>query len=149
MLFGKILCIREQTAVCAPQPSVKNAEFLNRIFHIIKTYKNMKKIKEQKQKLITIQVKTLPNGYSLDLEKENFMYYSPMTLLEGLFVHVGMNREGAMTKEEIKSLIESVKNGGIVTKLQAEVNALNDTIAELRKQVREQKKVIKELSKEV
>ena len=109
----------------------------------------MKKIKEQKQKLITIQVKTLPNGYSVDLEKENFMYYSPMALLEGLFVHVGMNREGAMTKEEIKSLIESVKNGGIVTKLQAEVNALNDTIAELRKQVREQKKVIKELSKEV
>ena len=105
--------------------------------------------KEQKQKLITIQVKTLPNGYSVDLEKENFMYYSPMALLEGLFVHVGMNREGAMTKEEIKSLIESVKNGGIVTKLQAEVNALNDTIAELRKQVREQKKVIKELSKEV
>lgn len=104
---------------------------------------------EQKQKLITIQVKTLSNGYSLDLEKENFMYYSPMTLLEGLFVHVGMNREGAMTKEEIKALIESVKNGGIVTKLQAEVNALNDTIAELRKQVREQKKVIKELSKEV
>ena len=139
----------EQTAVCAPQPSVKNAEFLNRIFHIIKIYKNMKKIKEQKQKLITIQVKTLPNGYSLDLEKENFMYYSPQALLEGMFVHVGMNREGAMTKEEIKSLIESVKNGGIVTKLQAEVNVLKDTIVELRKQVREQKKVIKELSKEV
>ena len=104
---------------------------------------------EQKQKLITIQVKTLPNGYSVDLEKENFMYYSPMALLEGLFVHVGMNREGAMTKEEIKALIESVKNGGIVTKLQAEVNVLKDTIVELRKQVREQKKVIKELSKEV
>ena len=104
---------------------------------------------EQKQKLITIQVNTLPNGYSLDLEKENFMYYSPMALLEGLFVHVEMNREGAMTKEEIKALIESVKNGGIVTKLQAEVNVLKDTIVELRKQVREQKKVIKELSKEV
>ncbi len=102
----------------------------------------------QKQELIAIQVKTLPNGYSVDLEKENFMYYSPMTLLEGMFVHVGMNREGAMTKEAIKVLIESVKNDGIVTKLQAEVNALNDTIAELRKQVREQKKVIKELSKE-
>lgn len=103
----------------------------------------------QKQELIAIQMKTLPNGYSVDLEKENFMYYSPLSLLEGMFVHVGMNREGAMTKEEIKVLIESVKNGGIVTKLQAEVNALNDTIAELRKQVREQKKVIKELSKEV
>jgi hypothetical protein len=109
----------------------------------------MKKRIEMKKERIAIRVTTLPNGYSVDLEKESFMYYSPLALLEGLFVHVGMNREGAMTKEEIKSLIESVKNGGIVTKLQAEVNALNDTIAELRKRVREQKKVIKELSKEV
>ena len=103
----------------------------------------------QKQKLITIQVKTLPNGYSLDLEKENFMYYSPMALLEGLFVHVGMNREGALTKEDLKTLIEAVKDGGVVMKLQEEVNQLKDTIAELRKQVREQKKVIRELSKGV
>ena len=109
----------------------------------------MKQIKEQKQELITIQVKTLPNGYTVDLEKENFMYYSPMALLEGLFVHVGMNREGALTKEDIKTLIEAVKDGGAVTKLQAEVNELKDTIAELRKQVREQKKVIRELSKGV
>ena len=109
----------------------------------------MKQIKEQKQELIAIRVTTLPNGYSVDLEKENFMYYSPMALLEGLFVHVGMNREGAMTKEEIKALIEAVKDGGAVTKLQAEVNELKDTITELRKQVREQKKVIKELSMEV
>ena len=109
----------------------------------------MKQIKEQIQELIDIQVKTLPNGYTVDLEKENFMYYSPMALLEGLFVHVGMNREGAMTKEEIKTLIEAVKDGGAVTKLQEEVNQLKDTIAELRKQVREQKKVIRELSKGV
>ena len=109
----------------------------------------MKQIKEQKQELIDIQVKTLPNGYTVDLEKENFMYYSPMALLEGLFVHVGMNREGAVTKEEIKTLIEAVKDGGAVTKLQEEVNQLKDTIAELRKQVREQKKVIRELSKGV
>ena len=109
----------------------------------------MKQIKEQKQELIDIHVKTLPNGYTVDLEKENFMYYSPMALLEGLFVHVGMNREGAMTKEEIKTLIEAVKDGGAVTKLQEEVNQLKDTIAELRKQVREQKKVIRELSKGV
>ena len=104
---------------------------------------------EMKKERIAIRVKTLPNGYTVDLEKENFMYYSPMALLEGLFVHVGMNREGAMTKEEIKTLIEAVKDGGAVTKLQEEVNQLKDTIAELRKQVREQKKVIRELSKGV
>ena len=49
---------------------------------------------EMKKERIAIRVTTLPNGYSVDLEKENFMYYSPMALLEGLFVHVGMNREG-------------------------------------------------------
>ena len=104
---------------------------------------------EMKKERIAIRVTTLPNGYSVDLEKESFMYYSPMSLLEGLFVHVGMNRERAMTKEEIKTLIEAVKNGGAVTKLQKEVNQLKDTIEELRKQVREQKRAIKELSKEV
>ena len=104
---------------------------------------------EMKKERIAIRVKSLPNGYSVDLEKESFMYYSPMALLEGLFVHVGMNREGALTKEEIKTLIEAVKDGGVVMKLQEEVNQLKDTIAELRKQVREQKKVIRELSKGV
>lgn len=104
---------------------------------------------EMKKERIAIRVTTLPNGYSVDLEKESFMYYSPTALLEGLFVHVGMNREGTMTKEEIKTLIEAVKNGGAVTKLQEEVNQLKDTIEELRKQVREQKRAIKELSKEV
>ncbi len=109
----------------------------------------MKKRIEMKKERIAIRVTTLPNGYSVDLEKESFMYFSPMALMEGLFVHVGMNRVGAMTKEEIKTLIEAVKSGGVVTKLQAEVNELKGTVAELKKQVREQKKAIKELSKEV
>ena len=93
----------------------------------------MKKTVEMKKERIAIRVTTLPNGYPVDLEKESFMYYSPTALLEGLFVHVGMNREGAMTKEEIKTLIEAVKDGGVVMKLQEEVNQLKDTIAELRK----------------
>jgi hypothetical protein len=109
----------------------------------------MKKTVEMKKERIAIRVTALPNGYSVDLEKESFMYYSSMSLLEGLFVHVGMNREGALTKEEIKTLIEAVKDGGVVMKLQEEVNQLKDTVAELRRQVREQKKVIRELSKGV
>lgn len=109
----------------------------------------MKKTVEMKKERIAIRVTTLPNGYSVDLEKESFMYYSSTALLEGLFVHVGMNREGALTKEDLKALIEAVKDGGAVMKLQEEVNELKNTIAELRKQVREQKKVIRELSKGV
>ena len=37
---------------------------------------------EMKKERIAIRVTTLPNGYSVDLEKENFMYYSPMALME-------------------------------------------------------------------
>ena len=37
---------------------------------------------EMKKERITIRVTTLPNGYTMDLEKENFMYYSPMALME-------------------------------------------------------------------
>ena len=59
-----------------------------------------------KKERIAIRVTTLPNGYSVDLEKESFMYYSPMALMEGLFVHVGMNREGAMTKEEMEAVLD-------------------------------------------
>jgi hypothetical protein len=44
--------------------------------------KIMKKRIEMKKERITIRVTTLPNGYSVDLEKENFMYYSPMALME-------------------------------------------------------------------
>ncbi|MDO4216352.1 MAG: hypothetical protein Q4D12_10660 [Bacteroidales bacterium] len=96
-----------------------------------------------------ITVKTLPNGYAVDLEKESFMYYSPQALIEGILVHVGMNREGAMTKEEIKTLVEATKDGSIIKRLQAEVNNLKSAIAEHKKMIREQKKVIKELSKGV
>lgn len=103
----------------------------------------------QKQQRIAIKVETLPNGYAVDLEKEGFMYFNVEDLLEGLFVHVGMNREGAMAKREIKVLIESIKSGSIVTTLQAEMNELRATIDEQKKLIREQKKVIKQLSKEV
>ena len=35
----------------------------------------MKKRIEMKKERIAIRVTTLPNGYSVDLEKESFMYY--------------------------------------------------------------------------
>ena len=104
---------------------------------------------KQAPKRIAIQVKTLPNGYALDLEKESFMYYSPTALIEGMFVHIGMDRTGDMTKEEIKVLMEAVKDGGAVKKLQAEVNELKNTIANQKKLIMEQKKVIKELSRDL
>ena len=42
----------------------------------------MKKRIEMKKERIAIRVTSLPNGYSVDLEKESFMYYSPTALME-------------------------------------------------------------------
>ena len=105
--------------------------------------------KEQASKRIALLVRTMVNGYSVDLEREGYMYYDVQSLLEGLFVHVGMNRLGAMTKEEIKVMVNSVKDGTAVKKLQAEVTGLKAVIHDQKKEIREQKRVIKELKKEL
>ena len=100
---------------------------------------------EQASKRIALQVKTMVNGYSVELEREGYMYYDVQSLLEGLFVHVGMNRIGAVTKEEIKTMVDAVKDGSAIKKLQTEVNDLKATIDEQKKLIREQKKEIKNL----
>lgn len=109
----------------------------------------MKQAEEKKPVRIPLLVRTMANGYSVDLEREGYMFYSVQDLLEGLFVHVGMNRLEAMEKKDIKAMVEATKDGSLVKRLQAEVNELKATIDEQKKLIREQKKVIKELSKEV
>ncbi len=92
--------------------------------------------KKQEQKWMALLVRTMSNGYSVDLEREGYMFYTLQDLMEGLFVHVGMNRLGVMTKEEIKEMVKATKDGSIVKKLQAEVNELKDIIAEQKKEIR-------------
>ena len=108
-----------------------------------------KELKEQASKRVALLVRTMVNGYSVELEREGYMYYDVQSLLEGLFVHIGMNRIGAMTKEEIKTMFEAVKDGSAIKKLQAEVNDLKAVIDDQKKLIREQKKEIKSLKKDL
>ena len=110
-----------------------------------------KDAKEQakEQKRLAILLRTMVNGYSLEVNNEGYMYYDVQSLLEGLFVHIGMNRLEAMTKDEIKTMVEAVKDGSAIKKLQAEVNDLKAVIDEQKKLIREQKKEIKSLKKEL
>lgn len=105
--------------------------------------------KKQEQERTALLVRTMVNGYSVDLEREGYMFYTLQDLMEGVFVHVGMNRLGVMTKEEIKAMMKATKDGSIVKKLQAEVNELKDIIADQKKEIREQKRVIKELKQKL
>ena len=97
-------------------------------------------------KRLTIQLRTMVNGYMLEVNNEGYMYFNAQNLLEGFCIHVGMERLEAMTKEEIKAMVKSVKDGSIAKKLQAEVTELKALISEQKKQIRDLKKTIKELN---
>ena len=103
-----------------------------------------KRTEEKKPVRIPLLVRTMLNGYSVDLEREGYMFYSVQDLLEGLFVHVGMNRLEAMEKKDIKAMVEATKDGSLVKRLQAEVNELKATIDEQRKEIRSLKRKMKE-----
>ena len=107
---------------------------------------NKKVEMEQKEPMkLAILLRTMTNGYMLDVNNEGYMYYSAQSLLEGFLVHVGLERLEAMTKEEIKEMLESLKDGSAVKKLQAEVTELKALVDDQKKQIRELKRKIKEL----
>ena len=107
---------------------------------------NKKVEKEQTEPMkLAILLRTMTNGYMLDVNNEGYMYYSAQSLLEGFLVHVGLERLEAMTKEEIKAMLDSLKDGSAVKKLQAEVTELKALVDDQKKQIRELKRKIKKL----
>ena len=108
----------------------------------------MNKKVENKKKL-AILLRTMTNGYMLEVNNEGYMYFNAQSLLEGFMVHIGLERLESMTKEEIKDMLDSLKDGSAVKKLQAEVTELKALIAEQKKEIREQKREIKELNDEL
>ena len=106
---------------------------------------NKKEEMEQKEpQRLAILLRTMTNGYMLDVNNEGYMYYNAQSLLEGFMVHVGLERLEAMTKEEIKEMLASLKDGSAEKKLQAEVTELKALADDQRKQIRELKRRIKE-----
>ena len=109
----------------------------------------MNKKVENKQKKLAILLRTMTNGYMLEVNNEGYMFFNVQSLLEGFMVHVGLKRLEAMTKEEIKEMLKSLKDGSAEKKLQVEVTELKALIAEQKKEIREQKREIKDLKKEL
>ena len=107
---------------------------------------NKKVEKEQTEPMkLAILLRTMTNGYMLDVNNEGYMYFNAQSLLEGFMVHVGLERLEAMTREEIKEMLDALKDGSAVKKLQAEVTELKSLVDDQRKQIRELKRKIKEL----
>lgn len=64
-----------------------------------------------KEKLININVKNLPNGYSLTVGTQEYMYYNPMDLLAGFMVHVGLQQTEYMEKGNILTMLFQILVG--------------------------------------
>ena len=100
--------------------------------------------KDQDQRL-SILLRTMTNGYMLEVNDEGYMYFNAQSLLEGFMVHVGLERLEAMTKEEIKEMLGVLKDGSAEKKLQAEVTELKALVDDQKRQIRELKRKIRTL----
>ena len=107
--------------------------------------KNVQTEQKEQPKRLAIQLRTMVNGYVLEVNDEGYMYYDAQSLLEGFMIHVGLERLEAMTKEEIKAMLDSLKDGSAVKKLQAEVTELKALVDDQKRLIRDLKKTIKEL----
>jgi chromosome segregation ATPase len=56
-----------------------------------------------KKDIVKIAIETVPNGYRLQVNGENFMYLTETDLLAGFISHVGLQKNGAMERGTILS----------------------------------------------
>lgn len=92
-----------------------------------------------------IAVRTVPNGYTLEFEgmkqAGGYMYHSPLSLVEGIMLHIGLNMKDALDMEKAKAFVEAATNWhdikkcvAHIAKLEAELDAVKrrrNNLAEL------------------
>ena len=63
----------------------------------------------RRKKLPKIEVRTVANCYTLAIEghKQEYMYFSPEKLMEGVMVHIGLHMTEQLSPDMIKSFIDS------------------------------------------
>ena len=89
----------------------------------------------RRKKLPKIEVKTAPNGYQLSIEghKQEYMYFSPEKLMEGVMVHVGLKMTDQLSAETISSFIDSALQWNDLKKSTAEINRLKTKLNNLQR----------------
>ena len=93
-------------------------------------------IKVMKKELKKINVMTLRNGYALKVDGESYMYYNQQALLEGMLVRIGMDRHDEMSKDDLHTMVEAIKDGSAIKQLQEQIAAMQTTNEDLRRQIR-------------
>lgn len=68
----------------------------------------MKKDKENITKKVEITVETIPNGYLLTVDKNEYAYLSAKRLLKGMLMHVGAKHLQCLDNEQVDNLMEVI-----------------------------------------
>lgn len=89
-----------------------------------------------RQPKLSIALRTVTNGYLLDVGKEGYMYFDEQSLLEGFCIHVGLERKSFMTRDEIRSLIRATEDGSAEKRLQEEVTQLQEELKAAKAELR-------------
>lgn len=97
-----------------------------------------------RQPKLNITLRTVPNGYLLDVEKEGYMYFDEQSLLEEFCIHVGLERKVFMTRDEIRSLLRATEDGSAEKRLQEEVTQLQEELKAVKAELRDLKKKAKQ-----
>ena len=71
-----------------------------------------------------IEVQTVPTGYSLTINGEQYMYFTPEKLMEGVMVHIGLHMTEQLSPDMIKSFIDSALEWNDLKKSTKEINRL-------------------------
>lgn len=80
-----------------------------------------------------IDVRTVPNGYTLTVDKGNYMYFTPEELLMGFMMHVGCGVTTELSKEKLPSIMAAM----VAYPTQQE---LVQRVAELERQIEDGRK---------
>ena len=80
----------------------------------------------RRKKLPKIEVHSVPNGYTLSIEghRQEYMYFSPEKLMEGVMVHIGLKMTDQLSAETITSFIDSALQWNDLKKSTAEIKRL-------------------------
>ena len=108
----------------------------------------MESIKEKKEERLPLQVRTLVNGYSLDVNGEGYLYHDFQNLMRGLLVHGGMENTDELTEKQLKKYLKAMNNGSLAKNLQMEINRMKEHIASLKFELRTLKEENKRLKNE-
>ena len=85
-----------------------------------------------------IEVRTVPNGYTMTIEghKQEYLYFSPEKLMEGVMCHIGLKMTEQLSPETIKSFIDSALEWNNMKVQHKEIQRLQRELAQQQKKYR-------------